>query len=167
MNKIELAGLFVINAHRGQVRKYTGEPYYFHCFEVANMVKNFGGTDEQIIAALLHDTVEDTDVTFQDVAKEFGPLVLEYVMGLTDVSKPSDGNRATRKNLDRLNLSKQCKAVQDIKVCDLISNSLSIKEHDPKFWVTYKKEKMALLDSLHLADTELKEGALGICTVYE
>ena len=54
---------FARNAHRNQTRKYTGLPYVGHVLAVSEIVAAHGGDDNQIIAALLHDTVEDTDVT--------------------------------------------------------------------------------------------------------
>ena len=148
MNKIELAIIFATNAHSGQVRKYTGEPYIFHPFEVANLLSKFTTDEDMICAAILHDTVEDTDATIEDIEREFGSLVAKHVDGLTDVSKPEDGNRKARKAIDLSHTASQPLEVKVIKLFDLISNTKSIKKHDPKFWVTYKKEKLAILDAM-------------------
>src|SRR5277367_3285667 len=56
---------FARNAHRNQTRKYTGLPYVGHVIAVSETVASHGGDHNQIIAALLHDTVEDTDVTLE------------------------------------------------------------------------------------------------------
>lgn len=99
-NAIELAK----NAHEGQVRKYTGEPYFNHLEEVANIVSEYTDDESMIAAAYLHDVVEDTDTTIGAVKSRFGDIVAGYVNGLTDISKPSDGNRKTRKKMDREHL---------------------------------------------------------------
>ena len=129
-----------------QKRKYTGEPYIVHPVEVSEIVAWHNGSKEMIAAALLHDTVEDTDVTIDDIRNEFGNAVALLVDDLTDVSKLEDGNRATRKAMDRDHTANASAAAMVIKAADLISNSKSIAEHDPKFAKVYFEEKRALLD---------------------
>ena len=141
-----LARTFASRAHRGQVRKYTGEPYINHPVEVADIVRRHNGSPEMIAAALLHDVVEDTDVTLDDIRSEFGESVANLVADLTDVSRPEDGNRATRKAMDREHTAQASAAAMVIKAADLISNTSSIVEHDPSFARVYLKEKRALLD---------------------
>jgi (p)ppGpp synthase/HD superfamily hydrolase len=143
---ILLARTFAGRAHRGQVRKYTGEPYINHPVEVADIVRRHNGSPEMIAAALLHDVVEDTDVTLDDIRREFGEAVANLVEDLTDVSRPDDGNRATRKAMDREHTARASAAAMVIKAADLISNTSSIVEHDPNFAKVYLKEKRALLD---------------------
>ena len=65
----------------------------------------------------------------------------ELVDDLTDVSKPQDGNRATRKELDRQHTAKASPDAKTIKLADLISNSRSIMKDDPNFAKVYMKEK--------------------------
>lgn len=145
-NKLIVKALqFAIVAHGDQKRKYTGLPYVTHCIEVAEIVANNGGTDAQIAAALLHDTVEDTPVTIDEIEAEFGMEIALLVGWLTDVSKPEDGNRATRKALDRNHTLKAPSTAQFVKLADLISNTSSIVEHDVNFARVYLKEKELLL----------------------
>jgi len=145
-NLILLARTFASRAHTGQVRKYTGEPYIEHPIAVAETVRKHNGSKEMIAAALLHDVVEDTDVTLDEVRQEFGDAVANLVDDLTDVSKPEDGNRAFRKAIDRDHTAQASAAAMVIKAADLISNTKSIVEHDPGFARVYLKEKRALLD---------------------
>ena len=140
------ARTFARLAHGSQKRKYTGEPYIVHPVEVSEIVAWHNGSKEMIAAALLHDTVEDTDVTIDDIRNEFGNAVALLVDDLTDVSKLEDGNRATRKAMDRDHTANASAAAMVIKAADLISNSKSIAEHDPKFAKVYFEEKRALLD---------------------
>lgn len=151
------ADAFADRAHAavGQKRKYTGEDYIVHPREVAGIVATVPHTLAMLMAALLHDTVEDTDVTIEDVLAEFGSEVTDLVAGLTDVSKPSDGNRAVRKAIDRQHSADAIDQVQTIKLADLISNSRSILEHDAAFAKIYLHEKNLLLEVLTKGDKTL------------
>ena len=79
---IQKAALFAIDCHEGQVRR-SGEAYVNHTFAVAAIVHELGLDFEAIIAALLHDSVEDTDVTLGDIENEFGESVAQMVNGVT------------------------------------------------------------------------------------
>jgi (p)ppGpp synthase/HD superfamily hydrolase len=157
MNTVERARIFATAAHAavGQIRKYTGEPYVVHPIEVSEIVASVGGTDAMVAAALLHDVLEDTGVTFDVLEAEFGSEVAELVLWLTDVSKPEDGNRSTRKALDRQHSAAAPAEAQTIKVADLISNTRSIVAHDPNFAKVYLEEKRMLLEVLTKADSTL------------
>ena len=142
-------------AHEGQFRKYSGMPYIVHPIEVATIVQTVEHSDEMIAAALLHDVVEDTDYSFEDIAKEVSPEVADLVKGLTDVSSPQDGNRKVRKAIDKDHLAEQNAEVQTIKLADVISNSQDIKANDPKFAKVYIEEMKALLEVLTKGDKTL------------
>ncbi len=73
-------------AHRAQVRK-SGEAYIHHPLAVAQVVADLGLDDITIAAALLHDAVEDTDVSLDDVQREFGPTVAAIVDGVTKLER--------------------------------------------------------------------------------
>ena len=95
--QIEKAIQFATKAHEGQTRKYTGEPYIVHPLAVMETIKTVEGhTPEMLMAAVLHDTVEDCDVTLDQIAFHFGHCVADLVEELTDISVPEDGNRAFR-----------------------------------------------------------------------
>lgn len=72
--------------HEGQLRK-SGEPYIIHPVQVAYILSTLGLDDSTICAALLHDVVEDTDITKQDLENEFGKEIAELVDGVTKLSK--------------------------------------------------------------------------------
>ena len=74
---------------------------------------------------------------------------------MTEVSKPEDGNRKTRKAMDRDFLAKQSAEVQTIKLADMISNSQDIKTYDPKFAEVYIPEMKELLKVLDKGDKTL------------
>lgn len=144
--------------HGDQKRRYTGEPYIAHPVEVAGIIAGRGwcGVDA-LAAALLHDVLEDTSATFEEVAAVAGERVARMVLALTNERVAPGRNRATRKAADRERLAGAGEVVQTIKVADLLSNAPCIREHDPKFWVTYRKEARDLLDALVDADTGLRE----------
>ena len=73
---------FALN-HHGEQRRKSGEPYIVHPISVAHIIDSWGFDIESILAGLLHDTIEDTDVTFHDVEKKFGLSVAELVDGVT------------------------------------------------------------------------------------
>lgn len=164
-NLIREARVFMIAAHEAiqQKRKYSGEPYWKHPQAVALYVNQAEvRTEEMIAAAMLHDVVEDTGVTLETINDLFGETVAKYVNGLTDVSKPEDGNREFRKAMDRSWISIQCPEVKTIKLADLIHNSESILQHDRDFAKVYILEKEKLLTVLTEGDKVLWELAKSI-----
>ncbi len=150
MELLQKALEFATVAHNGQVRKYTGEPYVNHCIEVMQILKDHGIQDKEILAAaLLHDTVEDTDVTFQQIKTEFGYRVMHLVFFVTDIVGKDQGNRAIRVDLNMCHiLGTQFKESLLIKCADIISNTSSIVERDPKFAPIYLDEKNRLLSRM-------------------
>ena len=160
-NIVEKARVFATAAHAavGQTRKYTGEPYVVHPIEVSELVASVGGTEAMVAAALLHDVLEDTEVTVDVLEEQFGSEVADLVLWLTDISKPEDGNRSTRKALDRQHSAAAPAAAQTIKVADLISNTRTIVEFDPGFARTYLEEKRLLLEVLTRANPALLDQA--------
>ncbi|AFC85868.1 HD domain-containing protein [Frateuria aurantia] len=158
--------LFAYQAHEGQVRKYTGDPYITHPISVAAIVKSVAHMPTMIAACLLHDVVEDTDTRLIDVAVEFGEDVAELVDALTDASTPDDGNREARKRIDREWIAKASPEAKTIKLADLIHNTQSIVLHDPKFAKVYMQEKRLLLEVLRDGDAELWNRATDIVQRY-
>lgn len=169
MNIVQKAWVFAMAAHTavGQKRKYTGEPYIVHPYEVMTIVKSVSHTEDMLAAALLHDVVEDTGVKLVDISLNFGPEIAALVGWMTDVSKHSDGNRATRKAIDRLHSARAPAEAQTIKLADLISNSRSIMKYDPDFAKVYIAEKCLLLDVLTKGDPTLHAMAREIVFKYK
>jgi (p)ppGpp synthase/HD superfamily hydrolase len=169
MNIVEKMDIFATAAHAavGQVRKYTGEPYIVHPRHVREILLKFCTsevTPEMEAIALGHDVCEDTDVTIELIDEIFGKEIAEGIGWLTDVSKPSDGNRKVRKEIDRQHTVQAPVRFKNIKISDLISNTYSIREHDPNFAEVYLKEKAALLASCDDADPGLLAEAHRILT---
>jgi (p)ppGpp synthase/HD superfamily hydrolase len=155
--RVREAVRFAAAMHGEQTRKYTHEPYVFHPVEVMKIVDLFVPwyaveREDLLVAALLHDTVEDTNVTIDEVAHRFGPNVARIVAGLTDVSTKSDGNRAARKKIDREHTWSQAWDVQTVKCADIVSNARSVGQFDPDFAEVYLQEKALLLNGMTQAD---------------
>lgn len=152
---VDRALAFATVAHGDQKRKYSGEPYIVHPVEVMKIVSSVDHDDAMLAAALLHDVVEDTDVTIEEIEESFGADVADLVSDLTDVSKPEDGNRKFRKAMDRDHSAQSSARAQTVKLADLISNSRDILENDPSFAKVYLREKALLLEVLTLGDRTL------------
>ena len=163
-----LARVYATAAHAavGQRRKYTDQPYIVHPIRVAEIADLYGGTDDMISAAYLHDVVEDTAVSIDDIEDMFGPAVALIVDGLTDVSKPEDGNRAVRKAKDRAHSAEASYETQFVKCADIIDNASDIGDHDPSFNVVYRLEMFRLLEVLDkVKDTLIYEAAINAVTL--
>lgn len=139
---------FATAAHEGQVRKYTGVPYITHPVAVARLVVRFGGDREMVAAALLHDTLEDCDVTEGELRRQFGTEITQLVVELTDVSRPEHGPRSVRKAMDREHIAGASPRAKTIKALDMAANTRSIVLHAPRFARIYLAEKEAVLTVL-------------------
>ena len=158
----ELALAFCKARHEGQYRKYTLVPYWLHCLEVAELVATVHSSHNLYRAALLHDTVEDTNTSSGEIQDLFGKTVAQLVWEVTDASVLSDGNRAERKAIDREHLAKASEEAQTIKLADLISNTQSIVTFDPKFAKVYLEEKRLLLEVMTKGNPVLRKMATAI-----
>lgn len=157
---------FATKMHEGQVRKYTGEEYITHPVAVADIVEIYldkkGYTEEEIMmaieVAILHDTVEDTVATMESVEGFFGPEIAKGVWFLTKTPNYV-GNRKFRKELCEARLREAPEIIRIIKTADMFHNSLSIEEHDPKFWNLFKEETVSLLIAMNTLEVmgELEE----------
>lgn len=152
---IEKARVFATAAHAavGQTRKYTNDPYIVHPLAVATLVGEHGGTEAMICAALLHDVLEDTQVSEATLLHEFGREVTDLVVWLTKVEVP--GNRAFRKVSECKRLHRAPAEAQTIKLADLIHNAESITELDPKYAKVFLSELRDLLMFLTKGNPEL------------
>jgi (p)ppGpp synthase/HD superfamily hydrolase len=148
---INEAKVFAIDAHAGQKRKYKDEDYVNHPIRVASRVTQVpGNTTEMVMAALLHDVLEDTKVTESDIRQKFGDKVAKLVVELTNVK--SIGTREQRKALDRERISKISKEAKIIKALDRIDNLTDMLGSAPKdFSIIYSHESILLAQTLEKA----------------
>jgi len=134
---IEKAIEFTKEKHEGQFRK-SGEPYVIHPILVSVLVAYFGGDENMVVAGLLHDVVEDTCCTSQDVTEEFNEQISHMVDGLTKIMEirdveliPSTSNEKIISSA--LSFRKMLLAsisdvrVLVIKLCDRLHNMLTLE----------------------------------------
>src|ERR1041384_5087016 len=123
------AYLFSARQHRGQIRK-SGEPYLVHPLEVANILAELKLDPVCVATGLLHDTVEDTETTIQDIEEYFGSEIAHLVDGLTKISKLDHSSSEERQ---ALNMRKMLLAMVDdvrvvlVKLADRLHNMRTLE----------------------------------------
>lgn len=147
--------LYAVKMHGNQVRQYTGEPYVNQSVEVAAIVASVQHTPAMIAASYLQDTVKNTNATLDEIKFFFGDDVAQLVEMLNDVSKPEDGHPLVRKAIDLHHAAESSPPAQTIKIARVISDTISVVEHDPAFAKTDLIEKYKLLHLLKKGDREL------------
>lgn len=123
-----------VDAHK-DMRRRTGEPYVYHPIEVARIVAGEIGLGRtSVICALLHDVVEDTDYTLEDIEKMFGPTVARIIDGLTKIKEIFDTNPVSRQaeNFKKmlLTLSDDVRVIL-IKIADRLHNMRTLDAMPP------------------------------------
>jgi (p)ppGpp synthase/HD superfamily hydrolase len=142
------AAAFAAAAHAGQTRKYTNEPYFNHVEAVAHAVAAAGADEATIAAAYLHDVLEDTATTVDELVEAFGPGIAEIVVDLSDVYTKAAYpklSRAQRKRLETERLAHISPRAKMVKRADIADNTSTIEARDPAFAKVYLAEKRAAL----------------------
>jgi len=133
------AASFAAKKHRYQKRKGDdGEPYVNHPLEVANLLANVGKVADYdiLIAAVLHDTVEDTETTAAELTELFGETVCGYVLEVTDDKSLPKAERKQKQVEHAPHLSTGAK---QIKLGDKISNITDVTNNPPAGWSQERK----------------------------
>ena len=152
IKKIEKAFLVAKKAHSGQKRK-SGENYITHPLDAANYLADYNLDYETIMAAILHDVVEDTEISLNDLGKDFGKTVSELVDG---VSKLDKINFDSKEEADAANLQKMILAMSNdirvllIKLADRRHNLSTIKVLNRKKAKRIAKETLEIYAPLAL-----------------
>lgn len=147
-NVVEKAAMFAVNAHRGMTRKVNHEPFILHPMEVAANVASMSNDQEVIAAALLHDVVEDTSCTLEDILQNFGPRVTELVGAETEDKRPEMSPEQSWKLRKREAIDSLDHASLDAKklfVADKLSNLRSLH----RSWIKYGD---MVFESFHMKD---------------
>ncbi|HET8855293.1 MAG TPA: HD domain-containing protein [Salinimicrobium sp.] len=154
---------FARRAHKDQKRKYSQEPYIEHPKRVAEMVRTVKHSTEMICAAYLHDVVEDTPVSLNEIEQRFGTRVAQLVNDLSDKFTKKDFpdlNRRKRKEKEVERQSMIDPDAKTIKLADVIDNTPDILRNDRNFARKYIPEMDALVNVLKDGDPELFRRAL-------
>ena len=135
------------NAHHGQQLRKSGEPYITHPIAVAELVADLGLDMDSIIAALLHDCIEDTDSTHDEISKQFGATVADLVEGVTKLTRM----QYTSKEEEQMeNLRKMFMAMAKdvrvilIKLCDRLHNMRTLQ------YQSERKQKEKALETMEI-----------------
>ncbi|HZX30196.1 MAG TPA: HD domain-containing protein [Rhodocyclaceae bacterium] len=141
MNRLLSAIAFAAHKHRDQRRKdAAASPYINHPIALANVLANEGGIDDEdvLIAAILHDTVEDTDTSEDELIQEFGAGIAAIVMEVTDDKGLPKAERKRLQIAHAPTISRQAKLV---KLADKISNLRDIASSPPADWSLARKQQ--------------------------
>ena len=144
--RVRSAFEYAAQHHGSQLRK-SGEPYIIHPVAVAEIVTELGLDVDSIIAALLHDCIEDTDSTHDDIAHQFGPMVADLVEGVTKLTRM----QYTSKEEEQMeNLRKMFMAMAKdvrvilIKLCDRLHNMRTLE------YQSERKQKEKSLETMEI-----------------
>lgn len=159
---ILLARDLATTAHEHQVRKFTKEPYIVHPERVVSILSRYNRNEDLIIAAWLHDVVEDCGVWPDTIKGMFGPVVADIVVELTNVYTKKNHPRMKReerklRECERIaNISWSAKL---IKLCDRYDNILDFERNDPDWGIShfYVRETKQLLQALEGVEPMLSD----------
>lgn len=129
--------------------KYDGQDFFErHVLHVVSIVKMYGGTEDEIMAAYLHDVIEDTDATHEDIVLLFGEVIADIVSRLTD----KKGKNRLDRHLNTYFILRRSTQATKVKLADRISNmERSIGNSFAKVYMKeYTAFKFALYDGNHL-----------------
>ncbi len=145
-SRLRAAFEYAAEHHGDQLRK-SGEPYIIHPIAVAGLVSDLGLDPDSVIAALLHDCIEDTDSTHEDIARRFGPTVADLVEGVTKLTRM----QYTSKEEEQMeNLRKMFMAMAKdvrvilIKLCDRMHNMRTLQ------YQSDRKQKEKALETMEI-----------------
>jgi len=141
MNRLISALAFAAHKHRDQRRKdAVASPYINHPIALANVLANEAGIDDEavLIAAVLHDTVEDTETSEEELIREFGQEIASVVLEVTDDQLLSKADRKRLQVESAGTISRQAKLV---KLADKICNLRDIATSPPAGWPVGRKRE--------------------------
>ncbi|MGZ3768012.1 MAG: RelA/SpoT family protein [Bdellovibrio sp.] len=143
---IEKAYLFSEKAHEGQIRR-SGEPYIAHPLSVAAILADLHLDLDTVATGLLHDTVEDTDVTLEDIRREFGDVIAHLVDGVTKISqmKFKNSHEKQGENIRKMivAMGKDVRVVL-IKLADRLHNMRTLN------FMPFEKQERIALETLEI-----------------
>jgi len=166
MNILDQIIAFTDHAHGDQLRKYSPERYIVHPVRVMETCRKYTDNVKVLAAAILHDVLEDTPVTKEEIRNFLNGIMkpdqtdktISIVEELTDVyikSTYPNLNRRERKNKELERLKKISPEAQTIKYADILDNCIGIAECDPEFAQVYLRESRNILEHLTKGDPAL------------
>jgi (p)ppGpp synthase/HD superfamily hydrolase len=150
--RFDEALVFAAEVHNGQLRKGTAIPYIAHLLSVTALVLENGGSEDEAVAALLHDAVEDCGVELKDISARFGPEVGCIVEACTDSFEKDPRKKAAwivRKRNYLQRLAAEPRSVLLVSLSDKLHNSRAILEDyriiGDKIWARFNASKEEIL----------------------
>ncbi len=141
MNRLDIAIEFAAKAHQNQKRKGTDIPYISHPFGVAIILHHAKCKEDIIIAGLLHDTLEDTAITEEEIRNQFGEEILRLVLGATEPDKNASWEVRKHHTLEYLKSADL--AIRQLSCADKLHNLRSIRRDvmlfGNKIWDKFKR----------------------------
>ncbi|MDR6999896.1 HD domain-containing protein [Neobacillus niacini] len=125
MEVVEKALQIASKAHVGQYRKLTDIPYFTHPVAVGMLLMKAGYFDEVVAAGILHDTIEDTDLTLEDIKREFGEKIAEIVAGCSEPDKSLSWEKRKEHTIEFLKTAS--KEIRAVACADKLHNIRSIR----------------------------------------
>jgi GTP pyrophosphokinase len=170
IEKLEKAYLYAQKAHEGQLRK-SGEPFFIHPVAVSIIVAELEVDSDTIVSCLLHDTIEDTDASFEDIEREFGLSVAQLVDGVTKLTKM---HYETKKEIQVENLRKMFLAMAKdirvilIKLVDRLHNMRTLKyqSEDKKHEKAFETLEIYVPIAHRLGIFKIKSELEDLCLLY-
>lgn len=169
---IDEAIRFAAKAHKDMVRKGNGQPYIFHPLEVLGLVSLMTLDDEVLCAAILHDTVEDTDTTIRDIREQFGERVAAMVAYESEdkrgqVNKKETWYERKKETIDTISRLTD-EGAKMVCLADKVSNlrsfHLGLLDQGEKFWENFNQSDPKMhywyYDSLRKALSSLSDEAV-------
>jgi guanosine-3',5'-bis(diphosphate) 3'-pyrophosphohydrolase len=132
---------FAAHKHRAQRRKdIEASPYINHPIALADVLANEGGIEDPIVlcAAVLHDTIEDTETSYEELRERFGKEIADVVMEVTD---DKNLDKAERKALQVAHAHKLSERAKLVKLADKICNLRDIASNPPASWLLSRKQE--------------------------
>ena len=149
MTDIERALMVAEKAHANQ--QYDIYPYVYHLKQVAAIATDLGYEDDIIVACILHDILEDTDLSYNDIKKAFGKEVAEIVYAVTD---ELGRNRKERKEKTYPKIRANSKA-KVVKMCDRIANIEHSRLYNKHMLEMYRNEHLTFIKEIISPDGEI------------
>jgi guanosine-3',5'-bis(diphosphate) 3'-pyrophosphohydrolase len=168
---------FADKAHGEQKRKYTGERYVVHPVKVMEILKHHTNNPVILAAALLHDVLEDTTVSENEMRTFLNKLdyplpteeIITLVIELTDVFTKKNYphlNRKKRKRLEFARLANASANAQTIKYADVLDNTRDVVEYDRDFGLTFLREAKAMLPCISKGNPDLYKKVINTVDEY-
>ncbi len=153
MNMLEEAIIYATVMHQGKVRKFGNRPFILHPLEVAQILSTMTDDVEIITAGILHDIVEDTDGTLEEIEKRYGKRVADLVSSESETDYPGEDRGATwkRRKEESLNVLRNSQdiGVKMLWVADKLANIRSLSG-------IYSEQGEKMWESLHQSDPEMQ-----------